>query len=354
MKIDWVAACVLLIIVPCSFLLWKKLKPRLSAAPVTRSVEGFSKGIRSYLASYSPYFLWASLICVAFALMDPEIQLSKKQSATKALPKEGIALYYILDQSGSMQEKVKVITDTSVSEIPKIDLAKNALKKSLQDRKDDLVGLIAFARVARVMCPLTLDQDEILHKLKEIQPLESDNVNGTAIGYAIFKAVNIFVATSYFSERQKEKHKPVYSIASKALVIVTDGLQSPNPEDRQNPFRFMPIDEAVRYAKQNGVRVYFIGVDPIFKRDEFSHDVAEIKEAVQETGGEFFITTQEHDIDLVLSKINTLEKSALPTKVEGAKQGDSMYRLASFFIAAALVFLAFSILLETIICRSVP
>jgi Ca-activated chloride channel homolog len=335
-----------------AFLFWKKRAEKVPTIPITTFSPSFEKRtVRARLAEKIPYAFWIALFSLAFALTDPEIEKNTMSVFTqKEHPREGIALYYILDQSGSMQEKVSVETGDSSEQVPKIEVAINAIKTSLQERDQDLVGLIAFARAARVLCPLTLDRNELLQKLQAIKPLQEDAVNGTAIGYALFKAVNIFVATSYFEEKQKEKNKPVYEIKSRAIIVITDGLQSPHPDDRQNPFRFMPVHEAIRYAKENKVRVYFIGVDPIFKKSEFRTDVEEIKAAVESTGGDFFITSQAVTIDEVLSKINLLEKSALPPK----SITSHVVSLTGFFLFLSLFFLGLGTLLETLFCRRVP
>lgn len=356
MKINIPVVLALLTALWFCFLFWKKRTPQMPSTPITLLPEAFKRpGIRGYIAHNLPYLFWASLACIAIALSDPQIRLSTQGGVKKeTLPREGIAVYYLLDQSGSMAEKVRATIDDTTKVAPKIDLAKTALKKSLDERKDDLVGLIAFARVPRVLCPLTLDRTEILNQLNDIQPLQEDNVNGTAIGYAIFKAVNIFVATSYFADRQKERHLPVYQIKSRAIVIITDGLQEPNPADKENPFRFMSMDEAVNYAQENNIRVYFIGVDPLFKQKEFASDVAQMKNAIERSGGAFYIMTPAVSIDTLLSKINALEKSYLPPQTIFSNEEYETISLVPFFVGCALLFLAMALVSETLLARSVP
>lgn len=290
------------------------------------------------------------------ALSHPRLThpLGSKQATVKIdVPRSGIALYFLVDESGSMSEKVTTYGPQGArQQVPKIDLAKRAILEFLGRRSDDVAGLIAFARVPEVLCPLTLNRQELAAKLNAIEPVKEDERNGTAIGYAIFKAVNIIVATKYYANRQEDAHKSVYDITNQAIIIVTDGLQSPNPADKDNPFRFMPPDEAIKYAKDNGVRVFYIGIDPILASSDYKDDISKMRKSMQGSGGELFIATTELPVERIMSQINSMEKSELPPQT--VLQPVREYPLAHVFILLAMLSLAFGVLLETQIVRKVP
>lgn len=322
------------------------------------------KSWRVTLAGLSQWLFWASLFFVAVALSHPRMvqEVDPQHSLVKTeIPRSGVALYFLLDESGSMIEKVTTQNDRgSRIEIPKIDLAKQSILEfvegkqglNLPGRKDDLVGLIAFARVPEVLCPLTLNRQEIKAKLSTVQPIQDDARNGTAIGYAIFKAVNIIVATKHFADRQQDAHKSVYSITNQAIIIITDGLQSPHPDDKDNPFRFMPPDEAINYAKDNGVRVFYIGIDPTLASSDYANDVAKMKKSMQGSGGELFLANAGAPIEDILAQIDKMEKSALPPQSVLSQNPVREVSLVGFFVLLALISLGAACLLETTIVRA--
>ncbi|MCE5294118.1 MAG: VWA domain-containing protein [Chlamydiales bacterium] len=351
------------------FGLWKysKRAKQAPALPVTYKVP-FSKKLNAkiVLVKLSEVCFWASIFFLLVALSHPKKvdELHSTVSLAKSeIPRSGIALYFLLDESGSMTEKVTTLNDTgSRVETPKIDLAKKAILQfmngnsglNLPGRKDDLVGLISFARVPEVLCPLTLNREEIANKLNAVQPIKDDIRNGTAIGYAIFKAVNIIVATKHFAARQQEAHKSVYHIANQAIIIITDGLQSPHPDDKDNPFRFMPADEAINYAKDNGVRVFYVGIDPVLSQREFADDVAKMRKSMQDSGGELFLASTTASVESILAKIDKMEKSDLPPQVVARQNPVHEESLVHMFVLMAIFALGAGILLETTIVRTAP
>lgn len=335
------------------------------ALPYTKVIEDPGKsGIKIWCIKHGSLFFWASLAFIAVALVSPSYKTTKESSDRSKsykmeLPRQGIAMYFLLDQSGSMAETVQADSQA----VSKMELAKEAIRQfvlgdanlNLSGRKNDLVGLIAFARAARILCPLTLDRMAILQSLDEIHPVTKEFQNGTSIGYAIFKAVNIIVSTKYFAERQMAQKKPAYAIENQALIVITDGLQSPHPQDRDNPFRYIPVEEAIRYAVENGVRVYFIGVDPIFKRAEFKTEVEKLKALVRDSGGSFYISSYGFPIGQILAEIDTLEKSSYTPKLAVETKEPGQYiSLIPFCILAALLCLAIGIALETTYAKTIP
>ncbi len=348
---------------------WFNLKraAQFPALPVS-IMEPFiqKRGWRVYLSQLSAWSFWLAMFFLVVAMSNPRKveDIGRPHSLVKSeVPRSGVALYFVLDESGSMSEKVPSYNDRgSRIELAKIDLAKQAIMEfvegntalSLPGRKNDLVGLISFARVPEVLCPLTLDRVEIATKLESVSPIKDDNRNGTAIGYAIFKAVNIIVATKHFADRQEEAHKGVYSIKNQAIIVITDGLQSPNPADRDNPFRFMPAEEAIGYANDNGIRVFYIGIDPILAKSDYAADISDMKKVMKAGGGDLFLATGQATIEDILSQIDTLEKSELPPQSVLREKPIRETSLVGVFVMAAMIALAAGVMLETTFVRSIP
>ncbi|MBS0654482.1 MAG: VWA domain-containing protein [Verrucomicrobia bacterium] len=343
------------------FFAWKRWKKAPPALPVTSEALFVKRrGWKLYAVFFPEASYWIACLILLFALSDPRGSPSQGGifSQKRAVPRKGIALYFLLDQSGSMIEQVSVTTPSGeIDKERKIDIAKRVISQfilgdealNMPGRENDLIGLVAFARVPNVISPLTLDRQKVVDSLMALQPIQEARLNGTAIGYAIFKTVNMIVATKYFAERNSQNSKPAYVIDNQAIVIVTDGLQSPNPADKFSQFRFMPPDEALDYARANGVRIYYVGVDPIFARAETADEVRRLKSELQKTGGDFFLATVSLPIEEIFAKIDTLEKSALPPATVANEVSYIPYVLL-----LALVVLLFGVLAETVVVRRVP
>ncbi len=360
MKLDLGIFSFLFLLVALVWVFYTGMRRKVPSFPITERAPFLkAKSFRIYIVKGGKLAFWVAVLFLLIALSHPRAvqTLSSEQDVLKTeVPRSGIAIYFLLDQSGSMSEKVKTIT----GEVSKIDLAKEAILAfvdgknglNLPGRQNDLTGLIAFARVPDVICPLTLNREELRFALKGIQPIQEDTRNGTAIGYAIFKAVNIIVATKHFANRQEEAHKSVYNIANQAIIIITDGLQSPHPEDKDNPFRFMPPDEAIDYAKDNGCRVFYIGIDPILSGKDYANDIQKLKSAMQGSGGELFLANSQNTVEDILSKIDSMEKSPLAPEVSRVKAPVHEVSLVGLFITLALLSLAAGVLVETSFARS--
>jgi len=291
-----------------------------------------------------------ALFFFGLAFCNPAIS-EKGISALPPPPRKGIAIYLVIDESGSMGESLPFEGGKTMT---KNAFVKELGREIIEKRKDDLIGLIGFARKADILCPLTLDKNVLLSRLNGMHVVENDDEEGTAIGYAIFKTTNLIVSTKHFAEREKTKKKPTYSIDNQIIIVLTDGLQSPNPLDRANPFRFMRVEEACDAAAQNGIRVYYVGVDPALESSEFRSDADKMEKAVTSTQGEFFITNNSEPIRKIFSQIDTLTKSELYQPTAEVSEKEAMHSLQPVCILIGLLFLSLGVLVETLFARVAP
>ncbi|MCX8094467.1 MAG: VWA domain-containing protein [Candidatus Goldbacteria bacterium] len=135
---------------------------------------------------------------------------------------------------------IMIVLDVS-SSMNAIDLKPNRIevvKKGLHDfltkLSGDRVGIIVFAGIDFVQCPLTLDYEAVSFIIDSIYagmlPKE-----GTALGNAIQSAI----------ERMEEKAEK-----SKVMILITDG---------ESLEGISPID-ASKIAKEKNIRIYTLGV----------------------------------------------------------------------------------------------
>lgn len=342
------------------FLLWgvwkwrqRFQKPAIRFSDI-QSLEPKRTSLKQLLAQLPNGLKVAALALFLLALIDPHSFADRTLEKLNPNPTEGIAIYLVLDESGSMMEKISMqMPDGTRKTAPKIDLLKEVTKPFILQHPNDLIGLVSFARVAHVQVPLTLDHQEVIDKMLQLHPSISEEEGGTAIGYAIYKTANLILATKHFAEDLIQKGEPAYTIKNSIIVLVTDGVQNVNPEDRNNPFRSMDIAEAAAYLKQNGLKFYIINIDPGITAKEFEPHRHLMQRAAESTGGKFYIAEGPNNLDSIYHAIDQVEKSMLPPpppREERYRKG-SLY---PYLIAAGMVCLLLGILLTTTLLRKTP
>lgn len=284
--------------------------------------------------------LSAALFMLAF--IDPHSFVPRAhEGESRQDPVEGKIFFLVVDQSGSMRE------DASLSE-SKLDLMKREVSQFITARPQDLIGLISFARTAQILSPPTFDHANLLKEMASLETVPSPDLDGTSIGYAIFKAANLI---SSLKEQAAELGTSApYQIKGSFIVLVTDGLQDPNPLDKENPFRSMELSQAAAYAKEKKVKVYIINIEPKLSSAKFLPNLREMRKITELTGGEFYHTGSTEDLGDFVAKINQLESSKIFDNPD-ASRAPTLFKKISYFssllIGAALLFFAGVFLRET-------
>lgn len=329
----------------------KKQKPSLLFSSLAQFETG-SPSRYAFLAFLPNLMTYLTLIFFLFAFIDPHFFIKKTAPITEITDKgntEGIAIYLLLDQSGSMGEYV----ESQQKLVTKMELLKQVTQQFIEKRPNDLIGLIAFARYAKVLSPLTLDHEAILERLSNLNVVQKPDQDGTAIGYAIFKAVNLIAATKHFAEDLITEGKPFYDIKNSIVVIVTDGFQYPSPLDKGNRLRNIDLDEAAQYAKENHVRIYLVNIDPQIEDPEYAPQRHLMKRITELTEGAFFTKNAGTTLNQIYSQIDNLEKSILPQDIK-SKVLSYRFSFSPYLILGGLLCLALSILLGTTLLKRVP
>jgi Ca-activated chloride channel family protein len=167
-------------------------------------------------------------------------------------------------------------------------------------RRNDRIGLVAFAGQAFTQAPLTLDYGVVTTLLGELDTGMVED--GTAVGMGLATAVKRLQASS---------------AESKVVILLTDG--------RSNRGEIGPVT-AAQMAQALGVRVYTIGAgsrgtarvpvdDPLMGRryatmrvdidEETLHEVAEL------TGGRYFRATDNESLASIYAEIDELERTEI-------------------------------------------
>lgn len=339
----------------------KKIPPSFSFSRVN---DLKSPSWRTALVPYSTYLQLAALIFFLLAFIDPHLQMKRSpnleemKQPSQQLPTEGIAIYLDLDQSGSMSDKVTATNKEGVKQtIPKIDLLKQVTEQFIKDHPSDLIGLVAFARVPKVLIPLTLDQEALLNQLNQFQVVKKADEDGTGIGYAIYKTAQLIAATRHFSRDLRTEGEPSYTIKSAVIIVVTDGFQDPNRLDQGNRLRTMELDDAAAFAKSQDIRLYVINIDPTFSSPQYAPHRRQLKTITEMTGGKFFLTGDSQSLQDIYQSINELEKNKIPQEALLTSTQNELYTrfsLYPFLICLGLVALFSALFLDSYVLRKVP
>ncbi|HHJ52210.1 MAG TPA: VWA domain-containing protein [Caldithrix abyssi] len=281
--------------------------------------------LRKLMPGYSKKrAVWKSaLFIVAYiflivALADPQIGTKLEE-----VKREGVDIIVALDVSLSMKaEDIKP---------NRLEKAKHEIARLVNILQGDRIGLIAFAGMAHVLCPLTLDYSAAKLFLR-MMDTDLIPVPGTAIGDAIDKAIKAFI--------QKERKY-------KVLILITDG------EDHESD----PIKKAEEAAKE-GIIIYTIGLGspqgvpiPIydrngnpagFKKDRNGNvvttklDVTTLQKIAYITNGKYYISTSgETELKQIYDDINKMEKKELSSRK--FSQYEDRFQIFIFLALAVLV-----------------
>jgi Ca-activated chloride channel homolog len=306
----------------------------------------------------------ATLAFLMIAFIDPHLlfpksPISSKQTPLQELPTEGIAIYLVLDRSGSMAESVQAINEQGKREsIPKIDLLKRVTRQFILNHPSDLIGLVSFARVPQVLVPLTLDQETLLKQLDQIQVVKHSDEDGTAMGYAIYKTANLLTATRHFANDLQQGGKPPFTIKSAVIIVVTDGFQDPSRLDLGNRLRTMELDDAAAYAKSQNIRLYVVNIDPALSTAQYAPQRRQLQKITADTGGQFFLVSDAQDLHDIYLAIDHLEKGSIAqearTQALDHKFAFTRFSFYPFFLLLGLLTFALAFILDSIILRTVP
>ena len=234
---------------------------------------------------------WFALGLFIIALAQPRLTSSETRVSAS-----GVDIVVALDMSGSMASEDFEVGNGRLS---RLEMAKAVLKKFIDKRPNDRIGLVVFATQAYVAAPPTLDHDFLLEHLERLD-LGTIDPNQTAIGSALSAAIN----------RLRELKSK-----SRIVILMTDG--------ENNAGKLAPLTVA-EAAQALGVKVYTIGVGmqgkapmPVFfGRRKMGYqwqpvDIDEdtLKKIASMTGAKYYRADNSERFQAIYAEIDKLEKS---------------------------------------------
>jgi Ca-activated chloride channel family protein len=300
----------LLLLLPVLKMAADRFRRRGDAAVRFSSLEAFRQVPRTARQRVMPLLFWLQVLAVSllvFAAARPQVR-----DMTTGIPREGVAIELVVDISSSMDISMP-FQDTNLS---RMEVTKRVVEQFIDERPNDLVGLITFARYADTVCPLTLGHDSLRYFVRELEIESRPNEDGTAFGDAVALAAARLktVEDRYAAAKEEEA---AYTIRSKVIILLTDG--------NNNCGRHLPMEGAA-LAGHWDIRLHTIAITdpPEMKTIQTPEGPVQIEEEplVQErilqkmaetTGGIYRRATDEASLQDVYAEINAMETSEIET-----------------------------------------
>ncbi len=171
----------LLLLPPLAWMKGRRGQPPAFLYSSVRLVSGLSRFTRSRAGEFLAALRWLALALFIIALAQP--RLTKSETKVTA---SGVDIAVAIDLSGSMASEDFEVDHTRLN---RLAMAKDVLKKFIDKRPNDRIGLVAFATEAFIAAPLTLDHDFLNQNLERLQ-IGTIDESQTAIGSALSTALN--------------------------------------------------------------------------------------------------------------------------------------------------------------------
>jgi len=314
----WFALFLIFPVLVWARFLWRKRGGRVPFPFDIWGGDGFRKP-RSWLTAaviFPDVLYWLGAAALVVALAGPEITERDEVHLSR-----GIDIMIVLDQSPSMAAE-------DFPPVNRFDTAREMVRRFIDGRSGDSVGLVSFGSEAVLRCPPTADFDWLSDRLDElaIRDLGDD----TAIGMGLAVAA-LHLANSTASE--------------KIILLLTDG------DDNAGEIR---PETAARLAAGKDIRIYSIGIGseeevPIVLENAETgvvtrgtivtrFDEEQLRSLAEMTGGGYWRANSPGSLETVLQSVDALE--AVERRVTVRVNSRPLHRPVLIF-GASLVLIAY-------------
>jgi Ca-activated chloride channel homolog len=272
----------------------------------------------------------AAVLLMIVALARPQMMLEGSKTVS-----EGVDIVLALDTSTSMLAEDFMIGPKRIN---RFDLVREVVKDFIKKRKDDRIGMVAFAARAYTVCPLTTDYGWLNENLDRVRVGMIEDA--TAVGSAIASSIN---------RLRTSKTK------SKIIILLTDGVN--------NAGNISPLI-AAEAAKALKIKIYAIavgtkGLSPYPLKDFYGRtvyrnipiqiDEESLGKIAQTTGGKYYLASDSERLRKIYDEINRLEKSNI--EHYGYREYSELF---PGFLIFGLILLAIEIFLSNTVLLKVP
>jgi Ca-activated chloride channel family protein len=322
----------LLLLLPLvAWLRGKRGRPPAFVYSSTQLVRGILNVTKSRTGGFLTALRWLTLALCIVAIAQP--RLTKSETKVTA---SGVDIVVAIDMSGSMQSEDFEINGQPAN---RLVMAKDVLKKFIEKRPSDRIGLVAFATQAYIAAPMTLDHDFLLQNLERLE-IGTIDESQTAIGSGLSTAIN---------RLRDLKSK------SKIVILMTDG--------QNNAGKIEPLT-AAEAAQTLNVKVYTIGVGtrgmgkvPVFmggrkvgyRPQPVDIDEDTLQKIANMTKGKYYRADNTEKFKNIYAEIDKLERTEAEVKKFSHHQ-----ELFAWLISPGLALLLLETLLRHTVFRRLP
>lgn len=322
----------LLLLLPlAAWLRGKRGRPPAFVYSSTQLVRGILNITKARSGGFLASLRWLTLALCIVALAQP--RLTKSETKVSA---SGVDIVVAIDMSGSMQSEDFEINGEPAN---RLVMAKDVLKKFIDKRPSDRIGLVAFATQAYIAAPLTLDHDFLLQNLERLE-IGTIDESQTAIGSGLSTAIN---------RLRDLKSK------SKIVILMTDG--------QNNAGKIEPLT-AAEAAQTLNVKVYTIGVGtrgmgkvPVYmggrkvgyRPQPVDIDEDTLQKIADMTKGKYYRADNTEKFKSIYAEIDKLEKTEADVKKFAHHR-----ELFAWLISPSLALLLLEAILRHTIFRRLP
>jgi len=314
--------------------------------------------VRQVSPSLKQRLLWVPLLLRILVLICLMVALARPQEGKERVRdiSKGIAIEMVVDRSGSMGAEM----DFDNHQLTRLEAVKRVFNEfvtgkdnELPGRPDDLIGMVAFARYADTIAPLTLAHGALSQFLENLKLVKRKEEDGTAIGDGIALAAARLKTAEETLLRQSKQRERTFEIKSKVIILLTDGQNNTGKRD--------PL-EAAKLAEEWGIKIYTIGVGgaeglvrqqgllgSFLMRMGQGVDQRTLKTIADTTRGKFFMAEDADSLREIYREIDKMERSEL----ESVRYLDYREQFLPFLLLGLGLLFA-EMILSTTVFRKIP
>ncbi|GAB4364412.1 MAG: VWA domain-containing protein [Spirochaetales bacterium] len=270
---------------------------------------------------------WGGIVLLILAWTGPVRVVKEKVELDR-----GADIMILLDESPSMAAK-------DFQPENRFEAARVVIRRFVESRKTDAVGLVSFSLEAALRVPLTTDYTYFLERLDSLSLM--DLGDGTALGMGI--------ATGVLHLKDSQARE-------KVMILLTDG--------KQNAGGILP-ETAAMLAGQLGIRIYVVGIGtPGESFIDFTNpktgtlyrgtleggfDETLLKHIASRSGGRYFNAGNPEALESVFRMIDSLEREGRRVQLRVLKVPlHTSYSLAGFVLLLLSFFIRSSLVREVL------
>lgn len=291
--------------------IWRKTRTKgIVFASAQMKFATLKPSLRQRVCQALPLLFLLGALALIIGAAGPRSLLSREVRSADAL-----AVMMAVDVSGSMRA---LDLSEGRNDVTRLDVVKRVFREFVEQRPEDLIGLVSFGGYASVRSPLTADHRALLHVLSGVSiPGENGSTDDRGLPVTqeeLMTAIGDGLAVSLMRIKEAEPK-------TKIVILLSDG--------ESNAGAVTPL-EAAKAAADLGVRVYTIGVGStgltkVRAKDFYGRDVLTqmqsvldeetLKQIAELTGAKYANVREPDQLKAFLEQVAALETTQVERQI---------------------------------------